>query len=195
MLSHCPKCGAEVPAGAEICAACGEPLTNSSPGPGETRHPVESAAPRQRIAYAGFWLRLLAYLLDSFLLGLVLGAVFRPILVSNHVGTSVRDLWEFYSSGTRQANAFVLLIQLANWLYFASFESSAWQATPGKKMLGLRVTDLAGQRVSFARASGRYFGKFVSTLIFLIGFLMAGFTAKKQALHDILASCLVLRKI
>lgn len=194
-LSHCPKCGAEVAPDAQTCNTCGEPLTGVSTEPGAA--PLKSNAPgtRQRIAYAGFWLRLLAYLLDSLLLGLVLGAVLRPILISNHVGTSMQDLWRFYSSGTRQATAFVLLIHLANWLYFASFESSAWLATPGKKILGLRVTDLAGKRIDFVRASGRYFGKYVSVLIVLIGFLMAGFTAKKQALHDIFAGCLVLRKI
>jgi uncharacterized RDD family membrane protein YckC len=82
---------------------------------------------------------------------------------------------------------------LASWLYFAAFESSRWQATPGKKVLGLRVTDLEGKRLSFIRASGRYFGKIISWLLLGLGFVMAGFTEKKQALHDMLASCLVLR--
>jgi uncharacterized RDD family membrane protein YckC len=74
-------------------------------------------------------------------------------------------------------------------------ESSSWQATLGKKILGLRVTDLAGNRITFARASGRFFGKILSGMILGIGFLMAGFTARKQALHDILAGCLVLRQL
>lgn len=74
-------------------------------------------------------------------------------------------------------------------------ESSAWQATLGKKILGLKVTDLAGNRISFARASGRFFGKILSGMILGIGFLMAGFTERKQALHDILAGCLVLRQL
>ncbi|MGB6469852.1 MAG: RDD family protein, partial [Candidatus Acidiferrales bacterium] len=70
-----------------------------------------------------------------------------------------------------------------------------WQGTLGKRALGLLVTDLEGRRVSFGRASGRYFGKIVSALILMIGFIMAGFTEKKQALHDMLAGCLVLRKL
>jgi uncharacterized RDD family membrane protein YckC len=54
---------------------------------------------------------------------------------------------------------------------------------------------MQGRRISFARASGRYFGKILSSAILMIGYIMAGFTAKKQALHDILADCLVLRRI
>jgi uncharacterized RDD family membrane protein YckC len=84
---------------------------------------------------------------------------------------------------------------MLSWIYYASMESSSWQATLGKKILGLRVTDLAGNRITFARASGRFFGKILSGMILGIGFLMAGFTARKQALHDILAGCLVLRQL
>ena len=57
---------------------------------------------------------------------------------------------------------------LVGWLYFALFESRGWQATPGKRLLGLRVTDLAGNRISFGRASRRYFSKLLSFLIFYI---------------------------
>jgi uncharacterized RDD family membrane protein YckC len=81
------------------------------------------------------------------------------------------------------------------WLYHALLESSEWEGTAGKKALGLIVTDMEGRRVTFARASGRHFGKIVTSFIPLgIGYAMAGFTQKRQALHDILASCLVLRK-
>jgi uncharacterized RDD family membrane protein YckC len=90
----------------------------------------------------------------------------------------------------------VVALIAAVWLYYALFESSTWQATPGKKVLGLFVTDLNGNRISFAHASGRFFAKLISGLIpFGIGYMMAGFTAKKQALHDLIAGCLVLRKI
>ncbi len=88
-----------------------------------------------------------------------------------------------------------LLALMAGWIYFASMESSGWQATLGKKALGLKVTDLAGNRITFARASGRFFGKLLSGMILMIGFFMAGFTERKQALHDILAGCLVLRQL
>ena len=182
-----------MPAGAESCPACGEPLGDSAE---EHRH--ENAAGnfpvRKSIVYAGFWFRAVAYSLDTATLAFVLGVtVLGPILRNNHVGPSFQDAWKFYTGDSPQATALLLLMQLASWLYFATFESSPWQATPGKKVLGLRVTDLEGRRLSFVRASGRYFGKIISSLLFGIGFFMAGFTEKKQALHDMLAGCLVLR--
>jgi uncharacterized RDD family membrane protein YckC len=74
-------------------------------------------------------------------------------------------------------------------------ESSSWQGTLGKRALSIEVTDMAGQRISFGRASGRHFSKLITNLIpFAIGYILAGFTEKKQALHDMIASCLVLRK-
>ena len=81
------------------------------------------------------------------------------------------------------------------WLYNAAMESSKHQGTLGKMALGLIVTDLQGRPISFAHASGRYFAKIITGLIpFGIGYAMAGFTEKKQALHDMIASCLVLRR-
>ena len=72
-------------------------------------------------------------------------------------------------------------------------ESSSRQATVGKMALGLKVTDLEGRRISFARASGRHFAKYISGMILLIGYIMAGFTERKQALHDMIAGTLVQR--
>ena len=83
---------------------------------------------------------------------------------------------------------------ISNWLYFTLFESSSLQATPGKMALGIIVTDLSGNRISFARANGRYWGKTLTGLTLGIGWIMAGFTRKKQALHDILAGTLVVKK-
>src|SRR5260370_40401077 len=83
------------------------------------------------------------------------------------------------------------------WLYHALMESSEWQATVGKKALGLVVTNMSGHRVSFGRATGRHFAKIVTNLVSFgigLGYLMAAFTEKKQALHDMLAACLVLRR-
>jgi uncharacterized RDD family membrane protein YckC len=74
-------------------------------------------------------------------------------------------------------------------------ESSSLQATLGKMTIGIFVTDLNGSRISFGRATGRHFAKIVSTLVFFLGYLMAGFTQRKQALHDVIAGCLVMRKI
>ena len=97
---------------------------------------------------------------------------------------------------------FLLMIigAVASWLYWALMESSSWQATLGKKALGLYVTDLAGNRVSFGKASGRFWsGKglgmvpYIGPLYRLVDCILAGFTERKQALHDMIAGCLVLR--
>jgi uncharacterized RDD family membrane protein YckC len=82
----------------------------------------------------------------------------------------------------------------AAWLYFSLMESSAYQATLGKRLVGIMVTDLSGQRIGFGRATARFFAKYLSQLILYIGFFMAGFTQRKQALHDLIASTLVVRK-
>jgi hypothetical protein len=89
---------------------------------------------------------------------------------------------------------FLLLCSILGWLYTAAFESSNLQATPGKIALGIAVTDLEGQRVSFGRATARYFAKLVSTFVFFLGFLIAAFTPKKQGLHDLMTDCLVIKK-
>ena len=133
--------------------------------------------------YAGFWVRLVAAVVDSFLLQLV--------IVSPFVVAGV-DSANAYNDAVSAGIVFIAVC-LFCWLYFTLFESGGWQATPGKRLLGLRVTDLSGERISFGRASGRYFSKILSWLIFYIGFIMAGFTEKKQGLHDKFAGTLVLR--
>jgi uncharacterized RDD family membrane protein YckC len=94
--------------------------------------------------------------------------------------------------GTYFMSMFVMFI--AGWLYFALMESSNKGATLGKMALSLRVTGMNGEKISFAKATGRYFGKIISGMILCIGYIMAGFTEKKQALHDMMAGCLVVRK-
>jgi uncharacterized RDD family membrane protein YckC len=208
----CSKCGTQLLDTAAFCTNCGQPVppsaTTPPAAPSSVTPPTPSYAPpvqqqpapygwqiaRPPVAYAGFWLRFVAHIIDSILLGVVVGiGIFVPLL-----GSTLRTLgnpWELYTSMARPFVAIRLLALMAGWIYFASLESSRWQATLGKKVLGLRVTDLAGNRVTFARASGRYFGKILSSMLLLIGFVMAGFTARKQALHDILAGCLVIREL
>jgi uncharacterized RDD family membrane protein YckC len=86
------------------------------------------------------------------------------------------------------------LVIVVGLLYYSLFESSAWQATPGKRILKLYVTDLNGQRITFARAAARNFPKMIFSSIFPFVHVLAGFTERKQALHDMLSSCLVLRR-
>jgi len=187
--SHCPKCGAEIPADAKACPSCLAPLAETV----SDRNEAGGRAAR-RVVFAGFWLRAVAYAIDLLLLGIFLGfAVLGPLMARGAIPAD--NPWFLTAIPFRQALAIQLLFWMALWAYFALFESSSWQATPGKKALGLVVTDLAGNRVSFARASGRNLAKHISEFVFMLGFAMAGITPRKQALHDILAKCLVLRKV
>ena len=79
-------------------------------------------------------------------------------------------------------------------LYFPVMESSGRQATFGKQICGLAVTDTHGRRISFGRAVGRYLAKILSALLLCIGFLMVAFTHRKRGLHDVIAGTLVVRR-
>ncbi|MGH8214605.1 MAG: RDD family protein [Rhodanobacteraceae bacterium] len=144
--------------------------------------------------YAGFWRRVAAWIIDT----LIIGATHWLLVLS--FGTWLLVPWAMLGGAHGAATARFLDLGLQPlgilifWLYFAVFESSTLQATPGKLALGLIVTDDYGRRIGFARATGRYFGKFVSVLILGVGFLLAGWTARKQALHDFMAGCCVVRK-
>ena len=156
------------------------------------RHDIETGVPIGGVkAYAGFWKRFAALLIDylvmlallvalAFLLGSLLG------LLSGRAPNRYeqRD-WE----STLNCASVLLL-----WLYFAGMESSRHQATLGKLALGIKVTDATGCRIGFGRASGRHFAKIISGLLIGIGYIIAAFTPKKQALHDILAGCLVVNR-
>ena len=89
---------------------------------------------------------------------------------------------------------FTPLVLIITWCYYSGMESSPLQATLGKLLVGIYVTDLEENLITFGKATGRFFGKIISSLILTIGYWLAGFTEKKQALHDMLAGCLVLKK-
>src|SRR6185312_5758825 len=88
---------------------------------------------------------------------------------------------------------FACIAIVGKWLYEALLTSSSWQATVGKRVLRLKVTDDLGNRISFARASGRFFAKILSQWIMCIGFIMIAFTDRKRGLHDMICSTLVVR--
>lgn len=138
--------------------------------------------------YAGFWRRFAAYLLDGIITGIItfpisLGIAFAGMAVLGRNEQSLN-----IASGIAQLVNVLILV-----LYYAVLESSSSQATFGKQALGCKVVDLKGHRISFGRALGRMIAKILSILIFLIGFIMAGFTQKKQALHDMIAGTLVIK--
>jgi uncharacterized RDD family membrane protein YckC len=141
---------------------------------------------------AGFWRRAVACLIDTILIVslFLLWALLFP-------STLVKLLPPIPASFTDPPQP-VLIVMTALFAalqcaYYSVFEGSSWQATPGKRVMRLYVTNLNGQRISFGRALLRNLARQISGFLF-IGYLVAGFTEKKQALHDILTSCLVLRR-
>ena len=147
--------------------------------------------------YAGFWRRFVALIIDSFIVGI---ATFIIVSILGGILAGTGHLFGDDSVAGSIMIAFTVvtvvpLYLLGPTLYFALFESSEFQATPGKMVLSLRVVDVEGQRISFWRSVGRNLGKIVSGMILYIGFAMAGWTQRKQALHDMMADCLVIRSI
>lgn len=134
------------------------------------------------VHYAGFWKRFVACFIDFFVcwaIGIII--TFLLVLLNPRL--------------VNTENSGIYLIGIVmGWLYYALMESSDLGATLGKMVMGIKVTDLNGEKISFGRATGRYFGKFISSIILYIGYAMAGFTAKKQGLHDMMAGCLVVNK-
>jgi uncharacterized RDD family membrane protein YckC len=211
----CSGCGKLMPEGSTFCPQCGrssvttaavttKPAIAPPPPPVYAPPAPATALPVvPGLAYAGFWLRLVAYIIDSLIIGFVLGVVILILVLSTGFAAFIRDLETNPNVGVLfESSIFVGVLALiggwfvAVWLYYALMESSRFQGTLGKMALGLIVTDMQCRPVSFGRASGRFFARFITNLIPLfIGYIMAGFTAQKQALHDMIASCLVLRKI
>jgi len=149
---------------------------------GQSSAIVPRQAMRTEIAYAGFWRRVLASLIDATLLAGVELAMARSITV--------------LTPNDFQALANVAPVSAALWwAYFVVMESSPAQGTLGKISLSLRVTDTHGDPITFRRATFRHLFKILSTLFVFVGWLMAAFTPRKQALHDLLAGTLVLREV
>ena len=228
---YCTQCGSPLAEETSFCRSCGQAVPSreaSQPAaemegaqsisasvplpaqyaasaasasiPGPARVSVSPPAP-----YAGFWLRFVAYLIDSAILTLAFGFMVAILIASvglNFFRFIAPDMPDRFPNPLLPAallGAIFLLLPITivgGWLYFALMEGSIHQGTLGKMALGLFVTDLRGSRVSFGRASGRFFAKIVTGLVPLfLGYIMAGFTEKKQALHDMIASCLVLKKV
>jgi uncharacterized RDD family membrane protein YckC len=152
-----------------------------------------NAAPAPR--YAGFWRRLWAFLIDHAivllpLIGTLYGVGIVEVLSSDDPIAAASHYLDEAATLSIGFKPFYLGVL---WLYYTLLESGAHQATIGKRLLRIEVTTLAGGRVGFWRALGRQLGKIVSTVILGIGFIIAAFTARKQALHDLFARCLVVR--
>lgn len=166
----CSHCGDLLGPGMLICPKCGTRVRGSAAvSVNQNSHPQNLPLHAMHsLKPAGFWLRVGAFLVDMLLI----------------VPTAY----------LAQLSALPVIGGLLTWwLYFSLFESSRWQATPGKRLLGNKVTDVNGVRIDFRRASLRFFAKILSAAIIGIGFLMVGLTRYKQSLHDMIANTLVVR--
>ena len=163
-MTVCAACGRRNAEHARFCQSCGSALAAEEPVP-------ETAIATANISYAGFWIRFAAFLIDWVLVSVALGIV---LLLTSGAG--------------------LLLGLVVPWLYEALMLSGENQATLGKMALGVEVTDLDGQRLAFARATGRHFAKYLSVFVMGIGFVIAAFTPKKQALHDLIAGTVAVLK-
>jgi len=185
----CPTCNArydipgdQIPQGrtlVETCKNCGGQIVT------EIEEFQSMAGEDEFKGYAGFRKRFSAAIIDGFILaaaGFIIGGLAGFIYA--------------YRTGTPEgAGALGNIVGvILGWLYFALMESSSKQGTLGKIALGIKVTDLSGNAISFGRATVRHLGKILSTIILLAGYLMVAFTAKKQGLHDMIAGCLVVNK-
>lgn len=188
----CWKCGAPLAEGAAFCTQCGEKANPVSVAPTATTIV-------QTTEYAGFWRRFVAHVLDELLLGFagfllfMLSLAFSIgdiIAISEMEEPDFSDIWSLIS----RFIGYAIIATLMKWLYYAMMESSKHQGTLGKLAMSLVVTDYNGQRISFGRATGRYFAKILSGMIMGIGYIMAGFTPKKQGLHDMIASTYVKKR-
>jgi len=160
---------------------------------------------RTAIAYAGFWRRLAAYLIDVTVLSTVQATLGFGVLTLEPQAFSSIDAvgahavsralaWDIVALAENVATLWLVWAALT-WAYYSILESSPLRASVGKAALGLFVGDLYGDPITFARASARYWLKTLSSLVLLTGWLMAAFTPRKQALHDLLSGTLVLRKV
>ena len=194
---------AEQPVGAAVASAQTPAPTAAVVTPAGIRRAVPLAyAEVPRVEYAGFWLRLFAFVIDNVIVGVGFVLILIPVIFLTPLRNLLSEIHFNEDPSDVGFVAFIGLIFLAatvsllvTWLYHALMESSEWQATVGKKALGMVVTDMEGKRVTFWRSTGRHFGKMLTNLIpMFIGYIMAGFTEKKQTLHDMLAGCVVLHK-
>jgi uncharacterized RDD family membrane protein YckC len=145
------------------------------------------------LEYAPVWRRFVAAVIDvatviTVVLPGVLAFFWLVEIVTGWVGMEPDD------SRFLAGMAAVLLFLIADWLYNAFMNSSQRRATFGKYFLGLKVTGLSGEEIGFGQASGRYFAKYISTFPLLAGFFITPFTRRKQALHDMVAGTVVVRR-
>jgi len=179
----CANCGMNLVSGAVRCGQCGEHIAGVSTNYRQRQINTDD------VQYAGFWVRTLAYVLDCFILGFINGGVafsvgffYRVIYPYSYMEPEIIQQWY---------DVIGLLSIFCPWLYFSIMNCSEGRSTYGKRIMGIVVTDLKGERISFGLATARYFCMLLSALLFCIGFIMVAATKRKQGLHDIMVGTVV----
>ena len=187
----CSSCGKVVGPPFQFCGSCGSPVAARGVQAGSPQWiggSGQMAAGGYGVAVpvaAGFWIRVGAYMLDSIIFGILIaisGAVFSSIV---RAGGATPEEVIFQNLG---------LNLIIGWAYFAVQESSAGQATLGKRACGLVVVSEAGGRLTLPRATGRHFAKLLSAILLGVGLIMVAFTDRKRGMHDMMAGTYVIRK-
>ena len=152
----------------------------------------ESATPEPP-EYAGFWLRVWAGAVDVFIE--VIGAFLLSVVVYYAMRWFIDPSYGLTATTASYVSgiAAIAFLSLGAWLYCAFAESSSHRATLGKRIVGLQVLTAAGNQLTFGQASVRHFMKFLSLFTVAVGFMMAGWTKRRQALHDMPSDCVVIR--
>jgi uncharacterized RDD family membrane protein YckC len=195
---RCASCGSPALPDGEFCLFCGDVLTESG------RHlavrlqgsttivPTTERKTTEGREYAGFWRRVWAGTIDVSLEILVALLVSFVIDIGFSLMGRVLGI-EHESAAYVTGFTFIVLLAVGGWLYAALSESSRYRATIGKRIMRLQVVNADGGKLNFGQASARHVMKFISLFTLGIGFLMAGWTKRRQALHDIPTDCLVIR--
>lgn len=180
----CPSCQTPNQMNASFCLNCGASLSQANDTPYQPPSSKEAPPMAASFVYAGFWKRFFALWIDGIIYNFI--AVLLAIW-----GFGALDNITDPDELTSQIALYYLFYYLGLWMYFAIQESSSAQATIGKRALGIKVTDMSGQALTFAHAAGRQAAGAISYFIFLIGHLLAAFTRRKQALHDMIAGTVI----
>jgi uncharacterized RDD family membrane protein YckC len=220
-MAFCSSCGSQVDDTTRFCHKCGQPVAGGAPlaqtPTAQTASTPQVYAGQAAPAYArapqrygGFWIRFVAYIVDGLIIGIPMSVIIGIVIGVFGAGSlaTLSSLPKNPDPEQVQAQFVPLVIALLgayalfiagsiviSWLYFAMMESSERQATFGKAIFNMRVTDANGNRLSFAHASGRFFAKIINNMTCGIGWIMAGFTDKKQGLHDLIAGTVVTRTL
>lgn len=158
---------------------------------------------QSNVVYASFLSRFGALIIDSIIIGCLQFIVIAPIMTMMGLGIAAQvDGGELSDEATvgmigaimAAAGTGMIMVYAISILYYAIMESSKAQGSVGKMAVGIKVTDMDGNRINFGKALLRSIGKIISGMIMAIGYLMAAFTEKKQALHDMIATTLVVKK-